>query len=63
MYRYASENAAAPKGKPIALECANFSTVEDELMPYCFVVSTLSKELVLSAGSEAERRRWLDMLR
>lgn len=35
----------------------------DEAFPYCFIISTLSKEMVLAAASEEERRRWLDQLR
>jgi hypothetical protein len=37
--------------------------LDDELLPHCFVVCTLSKEMVLAADSAAERQRWLEQLR
>jgi hypothetical protein len=37
--------------------------VTDEVMPFSFVVSTLSKEMVLAAATDHERRVWIEQLR
>lgn len=37
--------------------------LDDELLPFCFAVSTLSKEMVLAADSAEGRRHWLEQLR
>lgn len=37
--------------------------IDDEALPFAFLVSTLSKEVVLAAASGEERWRWLEELR
>jgi hypothetical protein len=37
--------------------------VTEEVMPFSFVVSTLSKEMVLAAATDHERRVWIEQLR
>lgn len=37
--------------------------IDNEAYPFCFLVCTLSKEMVLAADSAEERRRWLEQLR
>jgi len=63
LYRFTSFESARPKGTPLALEGMEVQAVDDEIYPFAFVVSTLSKAMVLAAETTEARAAWLDELR
>lgn len=63
LYRFASAESDRPKGAPLALEGMDVRALEDEALPYAFLVSTLSKAVVVAAESADARAAWMHELR
>jgi len=63
LYRFGSAESSEPKGAPLALEGMNVCALEDEILPYAFLISTLSKAVVVAADSADARIVWMHELR
>lgn len=63
LYRFASPDSNEAKGSPLALEGMDVRALEDEAMPYAFLISTLSKTVVVAAESADARVVWMHELR
>jgi hypothetical protein len=63
LYRFASPDSNEAKGSPLALEGMDVRALEDEAMTYAFLISTLSKAVVVAAESADARVAWMHELR
>lgn len=63
LYRFASPESDCPKGAPLALEGMDVRALEDEALPYAFLISTLSKAVVVAANTADARAAWIHELR
>ena len=65
LYKFSSKEGHVPKGTPIPLESAEFYLLngQEEQLPHCFIISTLTKEIVVAAESEEESAEWVKQLR
>lgn len=69
LYRYASPESHVPKGAPLPLESLQVRVLGEEegeeeraIVPFLFLISTLSKEMVVAAETEDARRTWVQQL-
>ena len=60
---FASPDSSRMQGAPLALEGMDVRALDDEALPFAFLVSTLSEAVVLAAVSEASRDAWVNALR
>eukprot|EP00742_Colponemidia_sp_Colp-10_P008635 GILJ01009365.1.p1 GENE.GILJ01009365.1~~GILJ01009365.1.p1 ORF type:complete len:201 (-),score=25.87 GILJ01009365.1:176-778(-) len=67
IFRYASPSGKKPKGTPIPIESMSVSEDNDTIGPdgrrYCFVLSSIRKDFIISAGSADERSAWIRAIR
>lgn len=63
LYRFGSAESSEPKGAPLAVEGVDVRTLEDEILPYAFLISTLGKAVVVAADSADARTAWMHALR